>query len=76
MSYLWDTCGSFAAVKISPAISAVQMDAITWPRETSRRWVGEQRDKAMSDGNPGADPVNDPDLARTVNDLLARFANF
>lgn len=74
MAKWWNDCGSPEDSELSPRISAVQMDAITWPREASRRWLGETK-PPVSNERRSFVLSNDPDLARNINDLLARFAD-
>ena len=72
-SWLKD-CEPLGEIDLSPTISKVQIDAITWPRDSSRRWLGKPLPSAgrirsrylLSD---------DPELARRINDLLALHAD-
>ena len=66
-------CKPLGEIDLSPTISKVQIDAITWPRDSTKRWFGKppaalriQSRHVLSD---------DPELARRINDLLALHAD-
>jgi hypothetical protein len=72
-SWLKD-CKPLGEIDLSPAISKVQIDAITWPRDNSRHWLGKPFSAA---GRIQSRHIlsDDPELARRINDLLALHAD-
>ncbi len=72
-SWLKD-CKPLGEIDLSPRISKVQIDAITWPRESTKRWFG---NPLIAAGRMQSRHVlsDDPELARRINDLLALHAD-
>ena len=72
-SWLKD-CKPLGEIDLSPTISKVQIDSITWPRDSNRRWFGKP---LLAAGSIQSRHVlsSDPELARRINDLLALHAD-
>jgi hypothetical protein len=72
-SWLKD-CKPLGEIDLSPAISKEQLDAITWPRDSSKCWLGKPLATA---GRVQSRHLlsHDPELARRINDLLALHAD-